>query len=146
MNKVLLPRIEEIHAKLISSSTSSPSAYFNALVEKLEKDPSNEGPPGADTSNSEMTYDGMILSLLNQVANEAKNALKDSSIVESEKEEKLVKGLSDGVFRHINGLKETIQKEEKELEDEEKEQKKHITMDDLHDGFDTHVRYFTCLP
>lgn len=138
MNKVLLPRVEEIHAQLISSSTSSPSAYFNALVEQLEKNPSNEGPPGADTSKSEMTYDGMILSLLNQVADEAKNALKDSSIVESEKEEKLVKGLSDGVLRHIKGLKETIQKEEKELETEEKEQKKHITMDDLHDGFDTH--------
>ncbi|KAK0503931.1 Cdc37 N terminal kinase binding-domain-containing protein [Armillaria luteobubalina] len=138
LNKVLLPRVEEIHAKLISSSTSSPSAYFNALVEQLEKNPSNEGPPGADTSKSEMTYDGMILSLLNQVASEAKNALKDSSIVESEKEDKLVKGLSGGVLRHIKGLKETIQKEEKELETEEKEQKKHITMDDLHDGFDTH--------
>ncbi|KAK0201819.1 Cdc37 N terminal kinase binding-domain-containing protein [Desarmillaria ectypa] len=138
MNKVLLPRIEEIHAKLISSSTSSSSAYFNALVEKIEKNPSNEGPPGADTSHSEQTYDGMILSLLNQVANEVKDALKDSNIVESEKEEKLVKGLSEGVLRHVKGLKETIQKEEKELETEEKEQKKHITMDDLHDGFDTH--------
>ncbi|KAK0487369.1 Cdc37 N terminal kinase binding-domain-containing protein [Armillaria novae-zelandiae] len=138
VNKVLLPRIEKIHVELISSSTSSPSAYFNALVERLEKNPSNEGPPGADTSKSDMTYDGMILSLLNQVADEAKNALKDSSIVESEKEDKLVKGLSDGVLRHIKGLKERIKKEEKELETEEKEQKKHITMDDLHDGFETH--------
>ncbi|KAG7440862.1 hsp90-like protein [Guyanagaster necrorhizus] len=138
MNNVLLSRVEEIHTKLTSPSTSSPSAYFNTLVEKLEKNPSNEGPPGADTSYSEQTYDGMILSLLNQVTDEVKSGLKDPSIVESEKDEKLVKGLSEGVLRHVTGLKETIQKEEKELETEEKEQKKHITMDDLHDGFDTH--------
>jgi cell division cycle protein 37 len=41
---------------------------------------------------------------------------------------------------HVKRLGETIEKDEKELEREEKEQKKHITSDDLHEGFENKVR------
>jgi cell division cycle protein 37 len=43
-------------------------------------------------------------------------------------------------------LKETIDKDIEKLAEEEKEQKKHITSDDLHEGFDSKVGpLFSCL-
>ncbi|KAF5369437.1 hypothetical protein D9758_002778 [Tetrapyrgos nigripes] len=134
-NEVLLPRIEEIYKTLSSPSTSSPTAYFNSLVERLEKNPSRDCPPGNDPSKIEHTYDGMILDLLKQVSAQAKDKVKDASVLESEKEQKLATALAEGMKFHVDNLGATIKKDKAELITEEKEKSKHITSDDLHDGF-----------
>ncbi|KAK7056884.1 hsp90 co-chaperone Cdc37 [Paramarasmius palmivorus] len=134
-NTVLLPRIKEIYAALSTPSAVPPTVYFNNLVEQLEKNPSKDCPPGNDPSKLEHTYDGMILNLLQQVSAQAKQKVKDASVLESEKEEKLAQELTEGMKFHCEELKKTIDRDQAELETEMKEQKKHITSDDLHDGF-----------
>ncbi|KIM40889.1 hypothetical protein M413DRAFT_445662 [Hebeloma cylindrosporum] len=137
-NKVLLPRIQQISKDLANppSSVSSP-IYFNSLVEQLKTNPSKDCPPGNDPSKLEHTYDGMLLSLLQMVGSKAKDAVKDAGVGEAEKEDRLAKELGKEMEFHVNNLAETIEKHTKELEKEEAEQKKHITMDDLHDGFES---------
>ncbi|KAJ3839090.1 Cdc37 N terminal kinase binding-domain-containing protein [Lentinula raphanica] len=134
-NKVLYPRIQDIYTHLSSPSDTSPTVYFNSLYEQLQKNPSKDCPPGNDPNKLEHTYDGMLLSLLGQVSAEAKDKIKDTSVLESEKDEKLGKALTEKIKFHVDHLGETIKKDEAELAAEEKEQKKHITSDDLHDGF-----------
>lgn len=140
-NKVLLPRITDIAAALADESQPTPrSVYFNALVEQLEKNPSRDCPPSNDPTKLEQTYDGMILSLVRQVADEARKKTKEAGVLESEKEAKLAKFLATGVAEHVKRLKETIQKDGATLVAEEAEQKKHITSEDMHDGFSNKVK------
>ncbi|KAJ7594827.1 hsp90-like protein [Mycena floridula] len=135
-NKIILPRIESIYASLTSPDTPSPQAFFNSLVEQLEKNPSRDCPPGNDPSKLEHTYDGMILDLFRQVTATAKEKVKsNASLTASEKDEQLAKALSDGIRFHVLKLKETIDNDIKTLAAEEKEQHKHITSEDLRDGF-----------
>ncbi|ESK90442.1 hsp90 co-chaperone cdc37 [Moniliophthora roreri MCA 2997] len=134
-NTVLLPRIREIRTNLTTPASIPPTTYFNNLVEQLEKNPSKDCPPGNDPSKLEHTYDGMILNLLQLVSQQAKEKIKDASVLDNEKDEKLAQGLIDGMEFHCEELKKTIDRDQAELEAEEKEQKKHITSDDLHEGF-----------
>lgn len=108
-------------------------------MEQLEKNPSKDCPPGHDPSKLEQTYDGMLLSLLHQVGEAAKVSIKEAGVTEDLREEKLGKALADGMGEHVGRLRETIENDKRELETEEKEQKKHITSEDLHDGFDSKV-------
>ncbi|KAJ6508692.1 Cdc37 N terminal kinase binding-domain-containing protein [Mycena sanguinolenta] len=135
-NNVLYPLIQSIQASLETPEADKPrTVYFNSLVEKLETNPSNECPPGNDPSKLEQTYDGMLLSLLHQVGDAAKDAFKESGAAEYQREEWIGKALADGMKEHVVRLKETIDNDSKELEEEIKEQKKHITSEDMHDGF-----------
>ncbi|KAJ7695640.1 hsp90-like protein [Mycena rosella] len=135
-NNVLYPRIQSIQASLTSSNLDKPrTAYFNSLVEQLEKNPSKECPPGNDPTKAEQTYDGMLLSLLHQVVSEAAKVVKEAGVTDDQREEKLGKALEEGMAEHVVRLKETIDNDSKTLEEEEKEQKKHITSEDMHDGF-----------
>lgn len=137
-NKVLLPRIKEIHSNLISQSSSvSPTVYFNSLVEKLQTSPSRDCPSGNDSTKIEQTYDGMVLSLLKTVSDKAKDKVKLADALEAEKEARLAKALGVEVATHVQQLGDTIVKDQKELDNEVKEQKKHITSEDLHEGFDS---------
>ena len=139
-NKVLLPRIEEIHSNLVNQSLSvSPTVYFNSLVEQLQGNPSPDCPSGADSTKLEQTYDGMLLSLLKMVSEKAKEKVKQSDILGDEKDARLAKELGAEVATHVQQLGDTIDKNQKELDEELKEQKKHITSDDLHDGFASKV-------
>lgn len=139
MNSVLLPRIKEIADTLSNPAPSTPAhVYFNQLAEQLEKSPSTDCPPGNDPSKKEQTYDGMVAILLQRVAQDANGKVKGAS--ESERPEKLGKALAAEMANHVVQLGKTIEKHKKELESEEKEQKKHITSDDLHDGFENKVR------
>lgn len=81
----------------------------------------------------------MLLSLLKQVGEDARVKVKESGTLEAEREAKLGKLLASGMAEHVGRLKETIDNDSKTLATEEKEQKKHITMDDLHDGFSNKV-------
>ncbi|KAJ7761590.1 Cdc37 N terminal kinase binding-domain-containing protein [Mycena maculata] len=135
-NNVLLPRIHSIHSTLTSPDLDKPrTVYFNSLVEQLEKNPSKECPPGNDPNNRDHTYDGMILSLLQQVGQTARIAVKEAGVTDNQREERLGKALADGMAEHAVKLKETIDEDTKTLEEEENEQKKHITSEDMHDGF-----------
>ncbi len=142
-NNVILPRIEAIYSTLSSSDTTSPQAYFNSQVEQLEKNPSRDCPPGNDPNKIEHTYDGMILDLFRQVTTRAKEKVSsNASLTPAEKEEKLGQELIEGIHFHVVKLKETIDKDTKTLEAELKEQKKHITSEDLHDGFSSTARFY----
>ena len=75
----------------------------------------------------------MVLSLLLQVSEEAKKAAggKDGDVVGVK--------VKEGLELHLVRLGEHTQKLRKDLETELKEQKKHITSEDMHDGFDSKV-------
>ena len=73
----------------------------------------------------------MVLTLLLQVSEAAK---KDTG-----EEEKVVAKVKEGLAKHLVQLAEHTEKLKKDLEAEEKEQKKHITSEDMHDGFDSKV-------
>ncbi|KAJ7259523.1 Cdc37 N terminal kinase binding-domain-containing protein [Mycena haematopus] len=136
-NNVLYPRIQSIQASLEAGSDAGKprTVYFNSLVEQLEKNPSKDCPPGNDSSKIEQTYDGMLLSLLRQVGDAAKVAFKEAGAADDQREERIGKALADGMKEHVVRLKETIDHDSKELEEELNEQKKHITSEDMHDGF-----------
>ncbi|KAJ6559104.1 Cdc37 N terminal kinase binding-domain-containing protein [Mycena vulgaris] len=135
-NNVLYPRIQSIQAVLTSADLDKPrTVYFNSLVEQLEKNPSKDCPPGNDPTKLEHTYDGMLLSLLHQVGDAAKVAVKEAGVTDDQREERIGKALADGIAEHVVKLKETIDTDTKAVEEEEKEQKKHITSEDMHDGF-----------
>ncbi|KAJ6477349.1 Cdc37 N terminal kinase binding-domain-containing protein [Mycena vitilis] len=135
-NNVLYPRIQSIQVALESSDSDKPrTVYFNSLVEQLEKNPSKECPPGNDPDQLEQTYDGMLLSLLRQVGDGANVKVKEAGVSDDQREEKLEKALAEGMKEHVVRLKETIDNDGKTLEEELAEQKKHITSEDMHDGF-----------
>jgi cell division cycle protein 37 len=141
-NQVLLPRITEIADNLSSHKHSEPATiYFNNLVSKLQANPSKDCPPGNDPNKLEQTYDGMLLSLLKMVTEKAKQRVQEAGVVgDAEKKERLEKELQAEMKMHVTQLSETIEKDQKELELEEAEKKKKITMDDMHEGFDSKVR------
>ena len=79
------------------------------------------------------------------VSEKAKDKVKEADVVGAEKDVRLAKELAVEVATHVQQLGDTIDKNQKELDDELKEQKKHITSDDLHEGFDSKVsRFFVC--
>ncbi|KAF9450581.1 hsp90-like protein [Macrolepiota fuliginosa MF-IS2] len=133
---ILLPRVSEMAEKLADPSTDQ-IPYFNSLVEKLEKNPSKDCPPGNDPSKPEQTYDGMLLHLLRGVTDAVKKRVQASNVSESEKDAKLGKELATEMAMHVTQLTKAIDDKKKELEDELKEQKKKITSDDIHEGFDS---------
>jgi cell division cycle protein 37 len=147
-NEVILPRIQSIYSDITSGNPENkPQPYFNALMSRLTNSPSPDCPPGNDPSKLEQTYDGMVLDLLRQVSSKAREEVgSNASLTTEEKEEKMEKFLVEGVGFHVGKLKETIEEDKDKLEYELKEQKKHITSDDLHDGFSSKVRYLSKLP
>ncbi|KAK2465368.1 hypothetical protein APHAL10511_002722 [Amanita phalloides] len=137
-NHVLLPRIEEIAGKLADAwlGQQRPTVYFSGVVERLEAQPSRDCPPGNDPDKLEQTYDGMLLSLLKKVSEEAKEKVAVDGVGEEERDEKIGLDLAARMKTHVKQLGERIDEDKKELENEIGEQKKHITSEDLHEGFE----------
>ncbi|EGN98313.1 hypothetical protein SERLA73DRAFT_169310 [Serpula lacrymans var. lacrymans S7.3] len=131
-NRVLQPRLISIATGV---SEKGPS-HFSNLVEQLQTNPSPDAPP--TNAPGQPTYDAMILSLLLQIWEEAKkNGVgKDS--------DKLGDVLHAGIENHLKQLEDHTKKLEKDLEEEKKEQKKHITSEDIHEGFES--KYIPPLP
>jgi cell division cycle protein 37 len=136
-DNVLLPHVTAMADKLAASS--DPIAYFNSEVERLEKEPSKDCPPGNDPSKSEQTYDGMILILLRGVTQHVKERVQASNIAESERNVRMGKELAAEMAMHMEKLKTAIDDKKREIEELIKEQNKKITSDDMHDGFDSKV-------
>lgn len=127
-NQVLLPRLEAFSASLTApGNDKTPQAIFNETIDRLRKNPSKDAPP--TNSPDQPTYDQMVLSLLLQVGDDAKKG--DEAEIGGK-----LKALLDGHIRELGKRTKDLQKE---LDTEEKEQKKHITSEDIHDGFDNKV-------
>jgi cell division cycle protein 37 len=130
-NTVLVPRLQSILAQLSTSQTPLP--YLSGVVEQLQTNPSPDAPP--TNAPGQPTYDAMVLSLLLQVSEEAKKAAAASK--EDSSDELVGRKVKEGLKKHLAQLGEHTEKLRNDLETEEKEQKKHITSEDMHDGFDS---------
>ncbi|KAI0786879.1 Cdc37 N terminal kinase binding-domain-containing protein [Abortiporus biennis] len=122
----LQPRLEQITKDVGEKGPE----YFASLVEKLRTQPSPDVPP--TNAPNQKTYDEMLLSLLMTVYEDAKKKGIDKD------SPKLHEALVDGLKHHVVALAEHTESLRKDLAKEEEEQKKKITSDDIHEGFDSH--------
>ncbi|KAI0004579.1 Cdc37 N terminal kinase binding-domain-containing protein [Russula compacta] len=123
-NQVLLTRLRAFQPELAQSGKSR----FSSEVQRLRTSPSPEAPQ--TNASKAVTYDEMILRLLETIANEARERAGSD-------EGKLEKLLEERLDFHVNKLSSFTDERRKEKEDLLKEKAKHITMDDIHDGFDS---------
>ncbi|KAF9649444.1 hypothetical protein BDM02DRAFT_3268763 [Thelephora ganbajun] len=124
-NPIIQERLREVR----NSVKEKGVAFFSAIVERLEKQPSPERPPAP----LEGTYDGMLLSLLRRTADDVKELGIASG--DPRLDEELIKSLDE----HLERMPEFMEKAKKELEYEEAEQKKKITSEDIRPGFSSTV-------
>ena len=103
-------------------------------MEKFKTSPSPAAPP--TNAPNQPTYDGMLLSLMLQIWEDAKKKGVDKD------SPKLGETLVAGLRSHLGQIDEANAKLRKDVEKEEEEQKAKITSEDIHDGFDSHVSYF----
>ncbi|KAH0832035.1 Cdc37 N terminal kinase binding-domain-containing protein [Lanmaoa asiatica] len=135
-NNILHPRLVRIRQRIAGaqgdlaedadvgqSQTGLP--FFQYLVDRLQSNPSPAAPP--TNAKNQPTYDAMILSLLLQIYDSIK-------VLPQDEQEKAV---LDGMEKHIAQLTEHTHKLKADLEEELKEQKKHITSDDIHEGWES---------
>jgi hypothetical protein len=99
-------------------------------VERLRTSPSPDAPK--TNAPKPVPYDEMILRLLETIANEA---LERAGSGQGKLESILVERLDF----HVNKLGEVTEERRKERDDLLKEKAKHITSDDIHDGFSSKV-------
>ena len=102
------------------------------MTERFKTQPSPERPP--TNAPGQQTYDQMLLALMLQVWEEAKKQglTKDDP--------KLRDTLVAGLKKHVTLMGEHQERLRKDLETEEAEMHKKITSDDIHEGFESHVR------
>lgn len=132
-NAVLRPRLVAITSEVEAQGP----AHFSSLVERFKTNPSPEAPP--TKAPEQKTYDEMMLSLMLQVWEEAKKKGVEKD------DPKLSAALVAGLKEHLVKMDEHQANLKKELKKEEDEQHKKITSEDIHEGFDSHVRN-TCHP
>ena len=130
-NAVLQPRL----AAILNSVSDKGPSEFSSLTERFKTNPSPEKPP--TDAAGQKRYDEMLLALMLQVWEEAKKAgvTGEDPALHS----KLVEGLE----RHVRMMKEHQEKLKDELAEEQEEQHRKITSDDIHDGFESHVCLFS---
>lgn len=143
-NNILHPRIIRIRERIAGAPASAIGdlaeaedvdvgqsqtglPFFQYLVDRLQSNPSPAAPP--TNAKDQPTYDGMILSLLLQIYDSVK------ALPQDEQE----KAILDGMEKHIAQLAEHTRELKADLESEIKEQKKHITSDDIHEGWESKV-------
>ncbi|KAF8842144.1 hypothetical protein BDN67DRAFT_409587 [Paxillus ammoniavirescens] len=139
-NKVLEPRLKRVRERIAGAlgtgegelaedaavgMTNTGLVFFQYLVERLQTSPSPAAPP--TNAKDQPTYDAMILSLLLQIYDTVKALPKDDQ----------EKGVLDGLEKHVKQLGEHTRKLEGEFNAELKEQHKHITSDDIKEGWES---------
>jgi len=130
-NEVLLTRLRAFQREL----TQSGKSHFSSEVERLRKSPSPDAPK--TNAPKPVPYDEMILRLLEKIANEALEKAGSGS-----DEGALEKVLVEQLDFHVKKLGDVTEERRKEKDELLEEKAKHITMDDIHDGFSSKV---TCL-
>ncbi|EIN12685.1 hsp90-like protein [Punctularia strigosozonata HHB-11173 SS5] len=127
-NTILLDRLKGF-SDALQGASDAPS-FFSHTVERLQTQPSPEGPK--TNAADKVTYDGMLLAVLNKASEDAK-AKKE----ESKSDPDLGELLIDEIKMHVMKLGEAIENWQKELEELQKEKTKKITTEDMHDGWDS---------
>ena len=126
-NEALLPRLRTITEE-VHGADDGPT-QFNKIVEQLRTNPSPDGPPS--NAPNKLTYDQMILSLLMQVSEGAKEKGLDRN------DDRLRETLISALKSHTARLGETTEKLKKDLEAELKEKNKKITSESIHEGWES---------
>jgi cell division cycle protein 37 len=96
----------------------------------LRTNPSPEAPK--TNAAKPVPYDEMILRLFETIANEAREKAGSD-------QGQLVKILEERLDFHVKKLSDVTEERRKEMDTLVKERSKHITMDDIYDGFDSKV-------
>jgi cell division cycle protein 37 len=99
-------------------------------VERLRTSPSPEAPQ--TNAAKAIPYDEMIVRLLETIANEAREKVGSD-------QGKLEKTLEERLDFHVSKLSDVTEERRKEKDALVDDRARHITMDDLHDGFDSKV-------
>lgn len=130
MNGVLAPRIDV----LVTGTRREGQAFVERTVSQLRATSQQPTKPGDRPAGSKgPTYDAMVLDLLMQVVEEVKTA----RIEGDERAEAIAKRIQ----KHRDQLDERTDQCRKQIADEEAEQRKLITSDDMHEGYSTSVRW-----
>jgi len=116
-----------MHAFRPELAQSGPSR-FSSEVERLRTNPSPEAPK--TNATKALSYDEMILRLLEMIAKEAREEAGSD-------EGKLHKLLEERLDFHIKKLSDVTEERRNERDTLVKEKEKHITMDDIHEGFES---------
>ncbi|KAG9315807.1 Cdc37 N terminal kinase binding-domain-containing protein [Chiua virens] len=139
-NNILHPRLIRIKERIASAPATATGdlpedadagtsltglPFFRYLVDRLQSNPSSAAPP--TNAKDQPTYDAMILSLLLQIYDSVKELPKD------EQENAILVGMK----KHVTQLADHTRQLQADLEEEVKEQKKHITSDDIHEGWES---------
>lgn len=124
MNQVMLPQIDSYIASLKSDGL----AFAERKSAELQASKDNSKPTGSTGPS----YNEMLLSLLLQLGEHVKQ-LKDADDLE-----RVNKAVSF-VQGHRDVMAQRSADAPKEIAELEAEQKKHITSDDIHEGFDVGV-------
>jgi cell division cycle protein 37 len=123
MNSVLEPRL----ASLAKSTKEEGAPFFERQVGQLREQKSDDKPQGSTGPS----YDEMVLSLLVQIS----DAVKEKGIDQKELPDELAKRLDE----HRAELVQRTEDVKRELRAEEEEMTKHITSEDLRDGWNSGV-------
>lgn len=126
-HEVLLTRLRTFQSELVQSGKSR----FSSEMERLRANPSPDAPdaPKKTDAPKPISYDEMILRLLETIANEVRETAGSD-------EEKL---LEERLESHIKTLSDATEEKRKEKDVLLEEKAEHITMDDLHVVFDSKV-------
>lgn len=135
-NEVLLPRLRTITEE-VHGADDGP-AQFNKIVGQLKANPSPDAPPS--NSPNKLTYDQMVLSLMMQVFEGAKEKGYDRN------DDRLRETLIASLKSHITKLGETTEKLKKDLDVELSEKNKKITSESIHEGWDSKVSIMVSSP
>lgn len=124
---MLEPRLQTISKELAEGG----ARHFSQLIGRLKENPSLEAPP----HQKEVTYDQMILSLLNKVFDEVvvKRGVPKDDL------DQLGPALSKEFDEHVANLNKVTADAKKGLEEDLAEQRKHITSEDIKVGWDSKV-------
>jgi len=135
MNKSLISRIDAIISSAKSSDTSNASTYLQNEISKLKSNLGYVYEEKKFTPGEQPSEDHMIVSLLSQVVKAVKEEEEESGKTSDEqgRTERIVKTLEWHKSRLLQ-RQEEIQKEKVEIA---AEQKKYITSEDIHDGWDS---------
>lgn len=122
LNAVLIPRVKSI---IKDVGEGGPDKY-SAIVEQLTRAPSNAKPAG--TGPNQASFDVILGNMLMKI----KDDLKAKGITKPDTLE-----LTEAIQGHLDKMIEKDNETKEALEEEEKEAKKKITSDDIHEGFDS---------
>lgn len=128
---------------------------FRELVRVLKEHPSDAKPQTG--APNQPTYDMMMLSLVHSVWKEAGEKLglandpksdpaaitANNSGIDAAQAEQWALALSERMADHTDQLVKRTAQAKKEIEDEEREQKKKITSDDVREGWSASVSYLS---